>query len=74
MARCLPQAGKSKWFVSPTFLPYSMLNPEEIDDLVEFLENGLYDPDMQRYVPVKTQSGNCFPNNDHFSKVDMKCD
>jgi cytochrome c peroxidase len=59
--------------VSGFFQPLN-LNPTEIDDLVEFLENGLYDPDMQRYVPVKTQSGNCFPNNDHFSKVDMKCD
>lgn len=49
------------------------LSKEEIDDLVEFLENGLYDPNMYRYVPSNTMSGNCFPNNDPQSRLDMNC-
>lgn len=49
------------------------LTKEEIDDLVAFLENGLYDPNMARYVPSNTMSGNCFPNNDPQSRLDMNC-
>ena len=58
--------------VSPLFHPLG-LSEAEINDLVEFLENGLYDPDMMRYVPSETLSGNCFPNNDTQSKYDMGC-
>ena len=49
------------------------LNEQEITDLVEFLENGLFDPEMMRYVPEQTRSGNCFPNNDALSRVEMGC-
>ena len=49
------------------------LTEEEKSSLVEFLENGLYDPDMLRYVPSQTMSGNCFPNNDALSRVEMGC-
>lgn len=49
------------------------LSSTEIDALTEFLENGLYDPFMDRYVPLQTMSGNCFPNNDPLSRVDMGC-
>lgn len=49
------------------------LTEEEKADLVEFLENGLYDPNLARYMPTNTLSGNCFPNNDPISKVDMGC-
>ncbi len=45
----------------------------EIDNLVEFLENGLYDPDLVRYVPTEVLSGNCFPNNDAISQYQMNC-
>lgn len=58
--------------ITPLFRPLN-LTPQEVDDLVEFLENGLYDPDMARYVPSKVLSGNCFPNNDPVSKKDMGC-
>jgi len=44
-----------------------------MDDLVEFLENGLYDPNLIRYKPEVTMSGNCFPNNDLQSRMDMGC-
>lgn len=49
------------------------LTPSEVDDLTEFLANGLFDPNMQRYVPSATMSGNCFPNNDPLSRIEMGC-
>jgi len=49
------------------------LSESEILDLVEFLENGLYDPNLKRYLPNAVPSGNCFPNNDALSKVDLDC-
>lgn len=49
------------------------LSPLEIDELVEFLENGLHDPELERYAPVRTMSGNCFPNNDALSRIEMGC-
>jgi cytochrome c peroxidase len=49
------------------------LTEQEMTDLVEFLENGLYDPNLERYAPVQTLSGNCFPNNDALSRVEMGC-
>ena len=54
------------------FVPLN-LSQEEIDDLVDFIENGLYDPDLNRYVPNNTMSGYCFPNNDIQSKSDLGC-
>lgn len=50
------------------------LTEQEILDLTEFLENGLYDDNLTRYAPDKTLSGNCFPNNDPESQLDLGCD
>ena len=58
--------------ISSLFKPLH-LSKEEVDDLTEFLENGLFDPNLERYAPTKTKSGNCFPNNDPQSKIDMGC-
>jgi cytochrome c peroxidase len=49
------------------------LSDEEIEDLVNFIENGLYDPDLFRYVPDVLPSGNCFPNADILSQIDQGC-
>ena len=49
------------------------LTEAEIDDLTEFLENGLYDPNLLRYVPTDLPSGNCIPNNDPISQIDQGC-
>jgi len=49
------------------------LSTEEVDHLVDFLENGLYDPNMVRYAPTQTKSGLCFPNNDFLSRIEMGC-
>ncbi len=56
-----------------TFMRPLGLSPQEMDDLVEFLANGLFDPELQRYAPERTMSGNCFPNNDPLSRIEMGC-
>jgi cytochrome c peroxidase len=58
--------------ISPFFHPL-FLSEGEIKALVAFLENGLKDPDLNRYVPEKVLSGNCFPNNDPLSQQDLNC-
>ena len=42
-------------------------------ELVAFLENGLRDPNLNRYQPEEVLSGNCFPNNDQQSKAELGC-
>lgn len=59
--------------ISDYFHPLNMTEAE-IDDLTEFLAEGLYDPNLQRYVPESVLSGNCFPNSDQQSKEDMGCE
>ena len=50
------------------------LSSEEIDQLVLFIENALYDPNLDRFVPSSTPLGSeCFPNADQQSKIDMNC-
>lgn len=58
--------------ISTFFHPLG-LNETEVDDITEFLTNGLYDPNMLRYKPEFTMSGNCFPNNDALSQIEMGC-
>lgn len=50
------------------------LSNSEVDQLVDFIENGLYDPNIERHVPDFVLSGNCFPNNDPMSKVHLGCE
>jgi len=50
------------------------LTPEERENLILFLSNSLRDPDLERYQPYELRSGNCFPNNDNQSKIDLGCD
>jgi len=59
--------------LSEFFHPLS-LTAQEMDDLKVFLENGLYDPDLDRYVPESVLSGNCFPNNDPQSQIELGCE
>jgi len=54
------------------FRPITM-NEEEITKLVDFLENALYDPNLDRYTPTSLPSGFCFPNNDALSRIDLGC-
>lgn len=59
--------------ISPLFKPLN-LSEEEIDQLTLFVENALHDPNLNRYVPEKTPLGNCFPNADLQSKIDLGCE
>ena len=59
--------------LSPAFKPLN-LNEEEINQLTDFIENALYDNDLERYVPETLPTGNCFPNNDFQSKIDLGCE
>ena len=47
------------------------LSEEEVQQLTDFIENALYDPDLMRYVPESIPSGQSFPNNDEQSRNDM---
>lgn len=58
--------------LSPDFVPLG-LTPGEIDDLVAFIEQGLYDADLMRYLPRSLPSGNCFPVNDPEAQDDLGC-
>ncbi|MDN5203843.1 cytochrome c peroxidase [Fulvivirgaceae bacterium BMA10] len=49
------------------------LTDEEIADLTNFIETALYDANLTRYVPSSLPSGNCFPNNDPQSQIDLGC-
>lgn len=50
------------------------LTEDEITNLVAFLENSLYDPELMRYVPESLPSGNCPINNDEVSRQELGCD
>lgn len=58
--------------ISPLFAPLG-LSDQEIDDLVTFLETGLNDPELMRYVPNKLPSGLCITVNDDQSQEDLGC-
>jgi cytochrome c peroxidase len=47
------------------------LSDVEVEQLVDFLTNGLYDSELQRYDPTFLPSGNCFPDNDPISKKQL---
>lgn len=54
------------------FVPLQLDGRQE-QALVDFIENALYDDQLERYVPEKLPSGNCFPNNDMASRADLGC-
>ncbi len=49
------------------------LTEQEKEHLVEFLRVSLRDPQLTRYKPDALPSGNCFPNNDERSRIDLGC-
>lgn len=58
--------------IATSFQPLH-LSETEIDQLTDFIENGLYDPNLARYTPTSLPSGNCFPNADPQSMIDLGC-
>jgi cytochrome c peroxidase len=59
--------------LSPLFYPLG-LSEMEIRQLTAFVEEALYDPNLDRYVPYALPSGNCFPVADPLSKQQLGCD
>jgi len=59
--------------LSPLFKPVD-LTEEEINYLIDFLENALFDPNTNRFVPDAVLSGYCFPHNDPQARDDMGCE
>lgn len=49
------------------------LTQHQVADLTAFLETGLRDPNLMRYVPESLPSGLCFPNNDPESRKQLHC-
>lgn len=47
------------------------LSADEQKQLVSFLKNALYDPELSRYVPRSLPSGQAFPDNDAISRKDL---
>lgn len=47
------------------------LTAQELKHLTTFLKEGLYDPNLQRYVPKALPTGLAFPNNDPQSRKDL---
>lgn len=58
--------------LSSKFQPLN-LTVEEKQNLVQFLEFSLRDPNLERYQPSELGSGQCFPNADIQSQVDLGC-
>jgi len=58
--------------ITPLFRPLN-LSPQEVDDLTAFVSNALYDPNLARYAPSSTPSGQCFPANDPQARTDLGC-
>lgn len=54
------------------FQPLS-LTEEEIDLITAFLETGLHDPNLGRYVPSALPTQRCFPVADEQAKLDLNC-
>ncbi len=49
------------------------LNEQDITDITVFLSEALLDQSLERYEPASLKSGNCFPNNDPQSVIDLGC-
>jgi cytochrome c peroxidase len=62
----------SQDLISSKFKPLA-LTGEEKEQLLDFITFSLNDPDLIRYKPDNILSGNCFPNNDAISQMDLGC-
>ncbi len=58
--------------LSEKFRPID-ITEEEREALLQFLLKSLRDPNLDRFAPNAVPSGNCFPNNDYDSQVDLGC-
>lgn len=58
--------------LSPLFHPLN-LTDQELEAITAFIEDALYDPNLERYVPDELPTGNCFPNADLLSQQELGC-
>ena len=58
--------------LSDQFVPLG-LTDSEVDLLTDFVENGLYDDNLERFVPEVLPTGQCFPVADAQAREDMDC-
>ena len=58
--------------ISQFFHPLN-LSVKEVDQLTDFITNGLFDANLERYAPLRTISGHSFPDNDPLARQDMGC-
>ncbi len=58
--------------IASQFKPLQLSDRQKAD-LKAFLDNGLRDPNLDRYLPTEILSGNCFPNNDFRSRQEIGC-
>ncbi|MEL6122270.1 MAG: cytochrome c peroxidase [Bacteroidota bacterium] len=63
----------SQDLLSPDFQALDLTSSER-QALLAFIRDGLRDPNLTRHAPTSVPSGNCFPNNDYDSRVDLGCD
>lgn len=68
----IPQNDIPSEFIDPLFRPLG-LDQSEVENLTAFLKQGLYDPNLTRYIPDEVLSNSCFPNADEVSKADLGC-
>ena len=47
------------------------LSADEVDQLTHFIEDALYDPNLESYTPSSLPSGLGFPNNDSQTRIDL---
>lgn len=66
----VPQVDRGE--LDPRFVPLG-LSEEEITQLTDFVENGLFDNNLARYVPDALESGACFPVADSMAQDDLDC-
>ena len=59
-------------YLSSEFQPLN-LTDTEINLITEFIENGLYDNNLNRYLPERILSGFCFPFNDPMARSQTGC-
>lgn len=72
-SRAVPQTSSvPSHYLASEFRPLN-LTDQEIRDVAAFIERGLYDDNLRRFVPTSIPSGQCFPNNDPTSRVELGC-
>ena len=62
----------SNSLLSEKFRPID-ITEDEREALLQFLLKSLRDPNLVRFKPDAVPSGNCFPNNDYDSQIDLGC-